>query len=124
MKENPKVVPEQKLEWYRYIPDETATPAQASLLYYFKQGEISYNMSKVVSATMLDLCLRKYIEFEIIQNEKKKIKLESSEIRVILNPNMDKEQLPKDEKIIYELIEKVADKENSCTMQVFQMVKI
>lgn len=123
LKENPKVVPEQKIEWYRDIPDETATPAQASLLYYFNQGNIGYNMSKVVSATILDLCLKKYIEFEIIQSEKKKSKssLSPSQIRIILKSDMDKETLTKDEKIIYELIEKSVNKEkNSCTMKEFQ----
>ena len=94
LKENKKILPEQKLELYRDIPDETATPAQASLLYYFKKSDIHYNMPKVISATMLDLCLRKYIEFEIIPNEKKKNKIASSEIKIILKSNMDKEQLP------------------------------
>lgn len=106
LKANPKMKPEQKLDWYRDIPDETSTPAQAGLLYYFAQSGLQANISKIVSATILDLCMKKYIELEVIAGKK-------DEIKIILKQEMDKEKLPKDEKIVYELLQNVAKNENN-----------
>lgn len=113
LKQNPKIKPEQELDYYRDIPDETATPAQAGFIYYFRNGELSSNIPKIISATMLDLCMKKFLEFEVVADKK-------NEIKVILKPEMDKEKLSKDEKVIYELLEKVAKKENSFTMKEFK----
>ena len=114
LKESPKIVPEQKFKWYRDIPDETATPAEAGVLYYFKGGTgASYNATKYVSATMLDLCLKKYIEFEVLANAKE-------EIKVIIKPGKVAEELPEDEKIVYELLLDVAKDKNSFTMKDFK----
>lgn len=112
LQETPKIRPEQELEYYRDI-EKNETPAEAAFIYYFKNTGMQYNMSKVVSATMLDLCMKKYIEFEVMANKK-------NQIKVILKKDTS-EGLSKDEKIIYELLQKVADKQtNSFTMKDFE----
>lgn len=114
LKDTPQLKPDQESKYYRDIPNERATPAQAAFLYYFKNSSMQINMSKIISATMLDLCMKKYIEFEVLENKK-------NQIKVILKPEMNKEQLSKDEKIVYEIFEKVAKSDtNSFTMKDFE----
>ena len=99
-------------ENYRDI-EGNETPAEAAFIYYFKNTGIQYNMSKVISATMLDLCMKKHIEFEIVPNKK-------NQIKVILKKDFP-EGLARDERLIYELLQKVASKEtNSFTMKDFE----
>jgi len=112
LQETPKIKAEQEFEYYRDI-DGNETPAEAAFIYYFKSTGMQYNMSKIISATMLDLCMKKYIEFEVIPNKK-------NQIKVILKKNSS-EGLSRDERLIYELLQKVANKEtNSFTMKEFE----
>lgn len=113
LKKHPVLQPEMKLEYFRDIPDEKSTPANAGFLYYFKNSSLQYNMSKVISATMLDLCLKGYLSFEEVVGKK-------DQIRVTLKQK-DISNLTEDEKIIYELLEKVANnKTKSFTMKDFE----
>lgn len=113
LKEHPILKPQIQLEYFRDIPDEKETPAGAGFLYYFKNTGISYHMSKILSATMLDLCLKGYLSFEPVAGKK-------DQIKVILKEKKPSE-LPEDESIIYELLKQVANKEtNSFTMKEFQ----
>lgn len=113
LKEHPVIKPEMEIKYFRDIPDESATPAEAGFLYYFKNAGLQYNMSKVISATMLDLCLKGYLTFEIVEGKK-------DQIRVTLKQK-ETGSLSGDETIIYELLEKVANKETrSFTMKEFE----
>lgn len=113
LKEHPVLKPENEYQYFRDIPDEHSTPAGAGFLYYFKQTGLQYNINKVISATMLDLCLKGYISFEPVEGKK-------DQIRTILNQK-DKTKLSQDENTIYTLFELVADKQtNSFTMKEFQ----
>lgn len=113
LKEHPVLQPEMKIEYFRDIPDEKATPADAGFLYYFKSTGLQYNISKIISATMLDLCLKGYLSFEEVAGKK-------DQIRVILKQKLTSE-LPEDEKNIYNLLETVANNETrSFTMKEFE----
>lgn len=113
LKQTPKLKPTQEFEYFRDIPNEAETPAGAGFLYYFKNTGLQYNMPKIISATMLDLCMKKYIEFEVIPNKKNQIKV-----------NLKKDfadGLPEDEKIVYETLQKIPKNEtNSFTMKEFE----
>ncbi len=66
-----KIKPSQKLDYFREIPRSNATPAQA----VYVQGQIlstvsAKQMGNIFSATLLDLCLKKYISFEENPNDK------------------------------------------------------
>lgn len=93
LKEVKKLKPVGKLEYYRDLPDETATPTEAMFLL------TKYvDTSKALSSTLLNLALKKQIEFT--QKEKT--------INVtILNENI--EQLEKDEQQVMKLLFKVKE---------------
>ena len=70
-------------------------------------------MSKILSATMLDLCLKGYLSFEPVEGKKDQIK--------IILKQKDISSLTEDEQTIYELLEKVANNETkSFTMKEFE----
>lgn len=99
-----KVEPEQKLKYFRDIPDESATPAEASYLYYFdKKSYFKNNLSNIVSATILNLSLKKAVIFE---------KDEKNKINIIINKNIDRANFKEDELSIYDLLGKVKDYKN------------
>ncbi len=97
----PNFKPTMPSKYFRYIPNENSTPAQAAFLYYFKTSSFSLHASNVFSATMLDLCLKKYLSFEVLGEKK-------NEIKITLNTNMDTSLLPKAELEIYEILGKVS----------------
>lgn len=113
LKNTPIIKANQKFEYYRDIENKNQTPAEAGFLHYFKSTSLQFNMTKIVSATMLDLCMKKYISFEQIPDRKDQIKVN------LISKN--KEELKQDEKLIYELFEKVPkNNSNSFTMKEFE----
>lgn len=114
LKNTPKLKPEQESKYYRDIPDESATPAQAAFLYYFRNSGMQMNMPKIISATMLNLCMKKCIEFEVSGNK-------NDQIKVILLPNTVGEKLSADEEIVYGIFEEIVrNGQNSFTMKEFK----
>ena len=111
LKENPKKEPEFKLDYYRDIPDENATPAEAGFLYYFGKSALNAQLPKIFSATILDLALKQYITFETVDTRKKK---EQIRIKVI---EKDISSLKADEQKIYELLRRIQGKEDSFSMK-------
>ena len=68
-----KIEPTQEIMYFREMPREDATPAEA--LYLLKEQTmpfISTEIGKIFSATLLDLSLKKCISFEVVKNEKGK----------------------------------------------------
>ncbi len=116
LKKAKKIKPTVELDYYRDIPDEKATPADAAFLYYYKSGGVTSNISKIFSATILDLCLKKMLSIDVIQGEKKE-----ESIKITLNKQGNKEELDETEKIIYSQLEKIADNEtNETTLKQIQ----
>lgn len=100
IRENPEITPEQEIKYFRDMPDENASAAEASYLYYFSKGGITANIGKVISATMLNLCLKGWLVFEENPKNKKE---------VIIKLNETGKELRKDEKTIYDFLEKISD---------------
>lgn len=93
-----KIKPSQEMEYFREMPRKNATPAQAIYLYNETLFTVSTNqMGNIFSATLLDLCLKKYINFEENPESKKNIIIE------ILKKEADN-NLEKTEKIILQYI--------------------
>jgi uncharacterized membrane protein len=93
LKEVKKLNPVRKLEYYRDLPDETATPTEAMFLL------TKYvDTSKALSSTLLNLALKKQIEFT---QKEKNINV------MILNENI--EQLEQDEQQVMKLLFKVKE---------------
>lgn len=100
IKKTKKIVPEQEIEYFREIPDEEATAAEAAYLYYFdKKSEYKSNISKIVSATILNLGLKKAISFE---------KDQKGNIDIIINKEIDITKLQVEETKVYNLLLEVA----------------
>lgn len=113
LKENPKLKPEQELPYYRDIPDEKATPSMAGFLYYFHKGKVENNITKVVSATLLDLCKKGYLTIEVAGEKAKDI--------IITVPEKETEKMPEEEKVLYDFIEKATEKtDRKITMEKLQ----
>ncbi|MDD2627674.1 MAG: DUF2207 domain-containing protein [Clostridia bacterium] len=113
LKNNKKLKPEIKLEYFRDIPGEKSTPAEGAFMHYFDRGMLDLAMPKIISATMLNLALKKVIEFEIIEKSFGK-----KEVNVKITG--DDKDLKADEKEVYNYITKIVKKENSFTMKDFE----
>ena len=107
VKENKKYKPTYDGKYFRDIPRENATPAQA--LHIYKESITGFSdndIGKIISATLLDLNLKKYINFNL---EKEKITIE------ILNDNIEKLSL--DEKVVFEFIQKACKDKKKVTVK-------
>lgn len=112
LEDAPNIKPTSPSKYYRDIPNEIQTPAQAAYLFYFNNSGLASHIPNAISATILDLCLKKYLSFETVEKKK-------NEIKITLTPDTNVDNLPKDEKIVYEMLEKVnADK--NFTMKEFE----
>ena len=96
-----KFKPTTKWQYFRELPYEDATPAEA--LFMITSG-MAKNFSASFSANILDLCLKKYIELEIIQE---KSVFSSGEVKIILK-NMNVEDLKLDQKLTFNFLKEVA----------------
>ena len=101
-------------EYFRDIPNEKkATPAKAVYLYNFKDNvsSIQSKISKIFSATMLNLSLKGLISFEA-ESEK--------DIRITRGSNSTEElNLSEDEKIVYEILKDAMLGKDSITPKEF-----
>lgn len=103
IKENKKLVPTQSIEYYREVPREKeVTPAEA--LYLFRGTKanttISTDLGKIFSATMLDLNLKKFIDFEVINPNEKN---ETVKIKLLKDDSSELDNV-KDEQFIFEFL--------------------
>lgn len=94
LKENPKFIPETKLDYYRELPDKTATPLEA--VFVINKGYNQIYLSQAFSSTILNLTLKGYIKME---QEDKTVKLE-----IIEKPT---DELQTDEKKVLDLLSSV-----------------
>lgn len=97
----PIFLPTTSSKYFRDIPGENSTPAIAAFLYNFNDGYFSSSISNVFSATMLDLCLKKFLSFEVTGNKK-------SDIIVYLNSNGNIDSLTKEEQLVFNMLSRVS----------------
>lgn len=111
----PKYVPEMKLEYYREIPRNNATPGEALRLINKSISDItSADIGKIFSAGLLDLNLKGYIQIDVNEQQKKEII-----IRQTTKEIKDDEQLG-EEKNIYDFIKNIKNIENGITIKELQ----
>lgn len=96
-----------KLDYFRDIPNKEASAGDAAYLYYHRNGSFRKNISKILSATLLQLSLKKYIAFS---EDKTKAK---PQVRInILNNTEQLETLTKDEVTVLSMLKDVTRKTN------------
>lgn len=106
-----KLKPTIELTYYREMPRKDATPAQA--LYVYRDLATDFTakeMGRIFSATLLDLSLKKYIEFE--NNAEKK----NNTIIKIIKRESD-EDLERSEKEVLQYVVGAAKLENQITIK-------
>lgn len=101
LKGKEKLKPTEEIIYYREMPREGATPSEAVYMYKKLKGDLlGTDIGKIFSATLLDLNLKKIIDFEVTKDEKNK--------EVIKIKLLDKEgsiiEENKDEKAIFEFL--------------------
>ena len=68
-----KFIPTEDILYFREMPRENSTPAEAIYMYKKIKSELQSNdLGKVFSATLLDLKLKKIIDFQVIKDQKAK----------------------------------------------------
>lgn len=103
IKTSKKLKPSQPVEYYREMPREDSTPAQALVLYSKQIGvDNSMYLGRIFSATLLDLSLKKIIDFEV--------KGKVVTIKILKENPTELENL-KDEKVIFEFLKKSCQKD-------------
>ena len=103
-----KFKPTTKLEYFRELPYEDATPAEA--LFVLTSG-MSKSFSESFAANILDLCLNKYITLELLEKEK----FTKSGIVKITLENKEMSDLKEDERLTLEFLKEVAGEKNELT---------
>lgn len=103
-----KLKPTTKIEYYRDLPYEDATPAEA--LFVISNGNYK-QLYEYFPSIVLDLCLKKYIKLELINEDKL---FSKEDIKIILLEK-DRNGLKKDEDIILQLLIDVANGEKELT---------
>lgn len=105
-----KFKPTTKLQYFRELPYEDATPAEA--LFVFSTGMYK-SFSSSFSANILDLCLKKYITLEVVGNGGI---IKSSIVKITLQ-DKSQEGLKEDEKLTLEFLYEVAGQNNELTIK-------
>lgn len=101
-----KIEPTQKFDYFRDVPDETASPAEAIFISTFGKTSIQIGgTGEILSATILNLCLKNRIEF-MVDNSKKKDNI----IFVIKEDSTNNNKpLTSDEELVYDLLTQAAN---------------
>ena len=111
LKELNKYEPTNKLEYYRNLPNEKATPGEAVFLLKGLYKDFNIDFGNIFSATLLDLTLKKYISLEIDNNKKGK---EAIKIRIINKANTP---LKSDESEIFRFLSVIMKPNEEITMK-------
>ena len=70
-----KFVPEQKLDYFRALPEKDTTPGEAVYILKEPYNAFSRHFGKIFSATLLDLKLKDYIDLRVEKTDKNKDKI-------------------------------------------------
>lgn len=70
-----KFVPEQKLDYFRDLPEKDTTPGEAVYILKEPYNAFSRQFGKIFSATLLDLKLKDYIDLRVEKTDKNKDKI-------------------------------------------------
>ena len=104
-----KIKPSTELDYFRELPYEEATPAEA--LFVITSG-YNKSFSSSFAANILDLCLKKYITLEL---EEKGSITKSDVVKINLLEDKNIENLKDDQKLTWNFLKQVAKDKNTLT---------
>jgi len=115
-----RFIAEEKMQYYRDIPRENATPGEAvSLLQKNTTDLLQYdNLGKIFSAVLLNLKLKGYLEFKIDENKK-----DNEKVSISINRNIKASELYSEEKIIYAFLEQAISEKDNNTLTLKELEK-
>ena len=121
IKNQKKIVPEQEMEYYRYVPRKNATPGEAVQLSQRNMTKIlNYDdLGKVFSAVLLNLKLKGYLEFEIDETKKDKEK-----ISIRLAKKSNAEELFSEEKEVYAFLDQATLRKEERVLTLKELQKV
>lgn len=103
--------PTNKLEYYRDLPDEKATPGEAVFLLKGLYSDFTIDFGKIFSATILNLTLKQYISLSVDSNLKGKKAIK------IIDLKKEEIDLKTDEKEVLEFLQKAMKSKEEITMK-------
>ena len=106
-----KYIPEQKLDYFRELPEKNTTPGEAVYILDEPYNKFTSHFGKILSATLLDLKLKKYIDLKTEKDQKGKEKI------IISRLKQPDDNLKEDEKTILKFICNIDKKEEEITMK-------
>lgn len=109
-----KYIPEQKLDYFRELPEKNTTPGEAVYILEEPYNKFTSYFGKILSATLLDLKLKKYIDLKTEKDQKGKDKIIISRLR---QPD---DNLKEDEKTILKFICNIDKKEEEITVTMLE----
>lgn len=116
-----RFVVEEKMEYYRDIPRENATPGEAvNLLQKNTTDLLQYdNLGNIFSAVLLNLKVKGYLEFQIDENKK-----DNEKVLISISEKTDQTELYGEEKIIYAFLKQVISVKDSQTLTLKELEKV
>ncbi|MCI8273792.1 MAG: DUF2207 domain-containing protein [Clostridia bacterium] len=111
-----KFKPSTDLEYFRDLPYDGATPSEA--LFMISSG-LSHSFSSSFAANILDLCLKKHLTLEAIQDGKV---LKSNVVKISLT-NLSKEDLKNDQQLVIDFLGKVANNNELTTKDITKYLR-
>lgn len=112
LKQLTKYQPTTKLEYYRDLPEEKATPGEAvKILNTEIASFMPTSFGKVFSATMLDLALKGYLEIKQEKNQKGK---DIIQINILKEAD---DTIKQDEQYIIKFVKKASKEKNTLTLK-------
>lgn len=106
-----KYIPEQKLDYFRELPEKNTTPGEAVYILEEPYNKFTSYFGKILSATLLDLKLKKYIDLKTEKDQKGKEKI------IISRLKQPDDNLKEDEKTILKFICNIDKKEEEITVK-------
>lgn len=102
----------QKIDYFRELPEKTATPGEAELI--INNGQ-KFNIKNVFSAILMDLALKKYVEFE--ENSSS---WETKNVIIKVNNNENLQELKEDEEEVYRFLRSAVGSNGTIAMKEFR----
>ena len=107
-----KFKPDQKLDYFRELPNSDATPGEAVYILEETYSGISAKFGRIFSATLLDLDLKKYIDLRVEKDPKGKDKIYIKMLKRVNDSKESSNSLKPDEEEILKFISQVDNKKS------------
>src|SRR5699024_1780179 len=107
-----KFKPDQKLDYFRELPNSDTTPGEAVYILEETYSGLSTKFGRIFSAALLDLDLKKYIDLRVEKDQKGKDKIYIKMVKRVNDSKESSNSLKPDEEEILKFISQVDNKKS------------